>query len=72
MLGTSVVLAAASVWLEELRRPATALGGYAVVLRAPPERAAGLDRWGYEPQARRLKNRWDPAGILEPGTFVFA
>ncbi len=66
----------AGVWLDELRRPALEREGYALVLNAPPELAAGLDRWGYEPQAldvmRRMKQRWDPAGILEPGTFVFA
>ncbi len=64
----------ASAWLDELRRPALALGGYAVVLSAPPELAACLDRWGYQPEAldvmRRLKKLWDPAGILEPGRFV--
>ncbi len=65
----------ARTWLEELRQPALALGGYAVVLDAPREIGAALDRWGYEPEAldvmRRLKARWDPAGILEPSTFVF-
>ncbi len=63
-------------WLERLRRPALALGGYAIVLSAPGEIASGLDRWGYQPEALdimgRLKARWDPAGILEPGTFVVA
>ena len=65
----------AAAWIEELRRPALALGGYAVVVSAPPDLAGSLDRWGYRPEAldvmRRLKARWDPAGILEPGTFVF-
>ncbi len=65
----------AATWLEELRQPAKNLGGYAVVLGAPPELAANLDNWGYEPEAldvmRRLKAAWDPAGILEPGTFLF-
>ncbi len=64
-----------ATWLDALRRPALELGGYAVVLSAPPEVAANLDRWGYEPEAsgvmRRLKDAWDPAGILEPGTFLF-
>ncbi len=69
-----VGVADARAWLEQLRRPAVELGGYAVVLGAPLEIAGALDRWGYEPEAldvmRRLKARWDPAGILEPGTFV--
>ncbi len=61
--------------LAAVRQPAAKLGGYAVVLSTPPELDACLDRWGYEPEAldvmRRLKARWDPAGILESGTFVF-
>ncbi len=65
----------AQVWLGELRQPALALGGYAVVLSAPPDFGADLDRWGYQPEGldvmRRLKKLWDPAGILEPGTFIF-
>ena len=65
----------AAAWLEEVRRPALDLGGYAVVLSAPADLGGSLERWGYTPDAldvmRRLKERWDPACILEPGTFVF-
>ena len=64
----------AQTWLEGLRRPALDLGGYAIALRASPEIGARLDRWGYAPEAidviGRLKALWDPAGILEPGTFI--
>ncbi len=65
----------AVAWLDGLRSPARELGGYAAVLNTPPDLAATLDRWGHQPQAldvmRRLKDAWDPAGILEPGTFLF-
>ncbi len=64
----------ARAWVDALRRPALQAGGYAVVINAPPAQRAGLDLWGYQPQAldlmRALKARWDPAGILNPGEFV--
>ncbi len=64
----------ARAWLDGLRQPALAAGGYAVVMHAPDGLDGGLDRWGYEPEGldvmRRLKTRWDPAGILNPGAFV--
>lgn len=47
---------------------AAALGGYGVMLHG--DAAA---RWGAEPSAlrlmRALKQRWDPAGLLNPGVF---
>ena len=61
-------------WLEELRRPALAMGGYAIVTKMPDEWESMIDRWGYRPESidlmRRLKARWDPADILGAGTFV--
>jgi D-lactate dehydrogenase (cytochrome) len=61
-------------WLEKLRRAALDLGGYAIVTAMPEEWNGIVDRWGYRPESRdlmrALKRRWDPAGILEPGTFV--
>jgi len=69
-------------WVEGLRRPALAAGGYVVVMEAPeawlwrgdPCGRPLLDRWGYRPEAldvmRRLKARWDPASILNPGVFI--
>jgi D-lactate dehydrogenase (cytochrome) len=64
----------AHAWLDGLRQPALAAGGYAVVMSTPDGLDGALDRWGYEPEAmdvmRRLKARWDPAGILNPGVFV--
>ena len=64
----------AKEWLDELRRPALALGGYALVTQMPNEWKSTIDQWGYRPESidlmRRLKARWDPANILGTGTFV--
>ena len=61
-------------WIEQLRTPALALEGYAVVITMPEEWHGAIDRWGYQPQAldvmRRLKKQWDPEGILNPGEFI--
>jgi D-lactate dehydrogenase (cytochrome) len=60
----------ATAHISALRQAALALGGYAVILSGD----AGLDPWGYVPDAlplmRRLKARWDPAGCLNPGAFL--
>ena len=64
----------AGTWLEALRKPALATGGYAVVIDMPASLQSKIDRWGYQPEGldlmRALKARWDPQGILNPGTFV--
>ena len=65
--------AAARDWLERLRRPALALGGYAIAMDMPGTWQGTIDRWGYQPAAldlmRNLKARWDPDNILNPGEF---
>ncbi len=57
-----------------LRESALALGGYAVVVSSNGEAGSDFDRWGYAPETltlmRRLKARWDPAGCLNPNTFL--
>ncbi len=58
--------------LTEVRGMAIALGGHAVILDAPdPARA---DPWGPPPAGvaimRRLKDAFDPAGILNRGQFI--
>jgi glycolate oxidase FAD binding subunit len=57
--------------VEDLRR---ALEPFpCVVLDAPPELRASLDVWGGGQGteiARRVKQRFDPAGCFAPGTFV--
>jgi D-lactate dehydrogenase (cytochrome) len=60
-----------AAWLATLRKPALALGGYAVVMATPH---AALERWGYLPDGlplmRAIKARWDANGILNPGDFI--
>src|SRR5262245_37692398 len=61
--------------LGPLRRELAPEGGSVVVERAPASMKAGVDVWGpiaAEPMAiiARLKQEFDPAGILNPGRFV--
>lgn len=70
-------LAGSSASLAErigaLRDAATARRGSLVVTELPPELAATLDPWGPVaalPLMRRLKERFDPNDILNPGRFV--
>jgi D-lactate dehydrogenase (cytochrome) len=64
----------AKTWLQAVRQPALAAGGYTVAMATPASLRPQIDPWGYRPDAlalmRSLKARWDPAGILNPGTFV--
>jgi D-lactate dehydrogenase (cytochrome) len=64
-------------WLNALRAPALKREGYAIVIDMPALLEMGydgLDRWGYRPQSlqvmQRLKDRWDSAGMLNPGRFL--
>jgi FAD/FMN-containing dehydrogenase len=65
----------AASWLEQLRQPALALDGYAIVMDMPIDGYHTLDRWGYQSQAidvmQRLKAQWDPRGIF-PGEFLYS
>lgn len=67
-------LGEAQVFLDELRKSSLAAGGYTVVLSALDEWFGKLDTWGYPSQTlelmKRLKSRWDPTGILNPGKFI--
>ncbi len=69
-------VATAAGWVEQLRKAALALGGYAVVVTMPSEWNETIDKWGYRPEALdvmlRLKRRWDAAGILNRGVFITA
>ena len=61
--------------LEPLREELRAEGGSVVVESAPPELKGGLDVWGpVSPESfaimKRLKQEFDPNGILNPGRFV--
>jgi glycolate oxidase FAD binding subunit len=56
--------------IQELRRGLAPFP--CVVLDAPREVRASLDVWQAEPSelARRVKQRFDPAGVFAPGTFA--
>ncbi|HEV2582803.1 MAG TPA: FAD-linked oxidase C-terminal domain-containing protein [Ktedonobacteraceae bacterium] len=60
--------------VEQLRASTLQAGGYAIVTHLPDEWTGIIDRWGYLPDTldmmRKLKARWDPAGILNSGEFV--
>jgi len=63
--------------LEEIQRVrefANAAGGNAVVELCPVAIKRQIDVWGESPQSieimRRIKNKFDPSGILNPGRFV--
>ena len=58
--------------IEEIRRDLAPLP--CTVLDAPDEVRDRVDVWGPDPEAlalmRRLKDRFDPAGVCNPGRFV--
>ena len=57
-----------------LRSFCQAEGGHAVVEKTSPEVKNGFDIWGYDGSAlqimRRIKEEFDPKGLLNPGRFV--
>ncbi len=57
-----------------VRREAVLRGGSLMVARAPMKVVAQVDAWGDPgdalPLMRRIKERFDPAGVLSPGRFV--
>ncbi len=60
--------------LERLRALATALGGSLVIEDCPAEIKGKIDVWGAASDdfatMRKIKQAWDPNGILSPGRFV--
>ena len=59
---------------ERLRDTAHSLGGTLVVERCPHQLKPQIDAWGPAGDdfevVRKLKETWDPRGILSPGRFV--
>ena len=65
---------AALAAIKRVRDLAARFGGNAVVEYCPPALKEDLDVWGEPPQSvdimRRIKERFDPSGILNPGRFA--
>ena len=57
-----------------MRSVCEAGGGFLAVLEAPIALKQSVDVWGYSGNAveimRRIKQQFDPEGILSPGRFV--
>ena len=70
----SVGLEPAATLLGALQRAATSLGGHATWLAGPRAWLPQVEAWGaprqVTPYMRGLKERWDPANILNRGEFV--
>ena len=60
--------------VREVRALTEAAGGALVMLSAPDDFMREVDAWGARPATldvmRRLKNAFDPEGVLNPGRFV--
>jgi glycolate oxidase FAD binding subunit len=60
--------------VQAIQQAVRGAGGYTVVLSAPAHRRGEFDIWGYAPETidlmRKLKARWDPHGLLNPGAFL--
>ena len=85
-LAVSVDLATATVWIGmapeqrnvdrfgELIALAQNRRGHAVMFVAPSELKSGTDVWGPTsstlPLMRKIKQQFDPRGILNPGRFI--
>jgi glycolate oxidase subunit GlcD len=65
---------AAQERIEQLRRPALALDGYAIVIDMPAIWERTIDQWGYSPSTLdlmlELKTKWDRQSILNVGEFI--
>jgi FAD/FMN-containing dehydrogenase len=60
--------------LADIRTEAQKASGYAVRLTTPKHMIETTDNWGYVPESlelmRKLKSRWDPEGLFNPGAFL--
>jgi glycolate oxidase FAD binding subunit len=69
--GDPVQLASA---VETLRAGLASAGGSLVILRCPDELRSRVDAWGAVgsalPLMRRIKEKFDPSGIINPGRFA--
>jgi glycolate oxidase FAD binding subunit len=69
----SLPATAAPAFVEQLRGAGNRFGGAVVILDAPPEVKEAVDVWGPVrglELMRRVKEQFDPTGVLSPGRFV--
>jgi hypothetical protein len=63
----------ASQALDHWRKETKGYQGYAIMMAGPRDWLTSIDAWGKLQESqdlmRRLKYRWDPAKILNPGEF---
>lgn len=64
----------ATYGIQTIQQTIRGAGGYTVVLSAPAHRRGEFNTWDHAPEAidlmRKLKARWDPHGLLNPGAFL--
>ena len=67
-------LESAKAAIQQTRAAALKLGGSAIIERCPVDLKSELDVWGEAGDSieimRRLKEQYDPKGILNPGRFI--
>jgi len=70
----ATTLGALRTAILHVRQEATLRGGSLVVAESPADLAPPIDAWGDPgdalPLMRRIKERFDPENVLNPGRFV--
>ncbi len=68
------IYASGSLDVRKVRQIVAEHEGYTVIMNAPRKVSQEMDPWGISPDSldlmRKLKARWDPHGILNPGAFL--
>ncbi|MSP79241.1 MAG: FAD-binding oxidoreductase [Dehalococcoidia bacterium] len=72
--GTAIAPKDMADWVTAFRAAAARTGGHIIVEQCSPQIKQALAVWGEPPESisvmRRIKEQFDPTGILNPGRFV--